>query len=56
MMRIVASAKMINKEYLQKIFRRAIRMAQCPECKGDNYINEGGCWHCLDCGFSLCDK
>jgi len=50
---------MITKEHLNNIFQKAIteglrKMAQCPECKGDNYINEGGCWHCLDCGFALC--
>jgi len=26
----------------------------CPECGGDNYISENGCWTCKDCGYSKC--
>ena len=27
----------------------------CPECGSKKLVNEGGCWKCLDCGYSKCD-
>lgn len=26
----------------------------CPQCKSE-MTNNGGCWTCLQCGFSKCD-
>jgi len=27
---------------------------ECPNCGGKRLVKEGGCLHCLDCGWSIC--
>ena len=27
---------------------------QCPECKSNDVINQGGCHTCRNCGMSAC--
>jgi ribonucleoside-diphosphate reductase alpha chain len=27
---------------------------QCPNCGSERLVKEGGCLHCLDCGWSIC--
>lgn len=39
---------------LSKYIPEEITGEKCPECGGD-IINEGGCKHCKDCGWSKCE-
>ncbi|MEM2247578.1 MAG: hypothetical protein QXM51_05600, partial [Thermoproteota archaeon] len=27
---------------------------ECPNCGSKRLVKEGGCLHCLDCGWSIC--
>jgi hypothetical protein len=39
---------------LAKYIPTEVTGEKCPECGGD-IINEGGCQHCKDCGWSRCN-
>jgi hypothetical protein len=39
---------------LAKYMPNEVTGEKCPECGGD-LINEGGCVHCKDCGWSRCN-
>ena len=33
-----------------------IQFKICPECNNRTLKNENGCYSCMDCGYSKCDK
>ncbi len=61
---IIKTAKKVNNNIasfsaamcrvLAKYIPSEITGEKCPECGGD-VINEGGCKHCKDCGWSKCE-
>lgn len=39
---------------VSEIVASAVPIATCPKCSGVNYVAEGGCKTCRDCGYSAC--